>query len=157
MMGAPPTMMGAVPPPTAASAAAGVQPPPPPMGHAFRPSPPQQPPQPGAPAATTTAPAPTQRPASRSGGGSGSRIDPSQIPRPKTSPLDAKPEVYTTRVAPAAAGTQTPYGTVANVPPPSARSSFVVQDTGNCSPRFLRSSLYQVPCTSELLATSSLP
>lgn len=84
------------------------------------------------------------------------RIDPSQIPRPKASPLDAKATVYMTRVTPSG-NVQHPYPTVANVPPPASRSSFVVQDTGNCSPRFMRASVNNVPCTSELLGTSGLP
>ncbi|XP_024531752.1 protein transport protein Sec24-like At4g32640 [Selaginella moellendorffii] len=68
------------------------------------------------------------------------RIDPSQIPRPQPS--------FATSV----------YDTVSSGPiPPSSTSDFYVRDAGNCSPRIMRSTLYQVPCTADLLNTSKMP
>jgi len=42
-------------------------------------------------------------------------------------------------------------------PPPSSTTSFVVKDTGNCSPRYMRASLNQCPCTAEVLSISCMP
>lgn len=41
--------------------------------------------------------------------------------------------------------------------PPLVTTKFVVQDQGNSSPRFLRSSLYCVPATADLLKTTAIP
>lgn len=71
-----------------------------------------------------------------------SRIDPNQIPRPQMSPMLID---FETRVNNQA------------VIPPSATSNFVVRDTGNCSPRYMRSSLNHIPCSGDLLATSGMP
>ncbi|XP_048440909.1 protein transport protein Sec24-like At4g32640 [Pyrus x bretschneideri] len=70
-----------------------------------------------------------------------SKIDPNQIPRPIPSPSVV---VYETRQ-----GNQT------NPPPPST-SDYIVRDTGNCSPRNMRCTINQVPCTADLLATSGM-
>lgn len=35
--------------------------------------------------------------------------------------------------------------------PPLMTTNFTVQDAGNCSPRFMRSTLYSVPCTTETM------
>eukprot|EP00850_Spirogloea_muscicola_P012018 SM000076S21839 [mRNA] locus=s76:434121:442111:- [translate_table: standard] len=80
-------------------------------------------------------------PHSPSGGG-GNRIDPTQMPRPTASDSVL---VFETRVAGAA-----------NLPPP-ATTSFVVRDTGNCSPRIMRCTLNQLPGSADLHATSSMP
>ncbi|KAF6148287.1 hypothetical protein GIB67_012062 [Kingdonia uniflora] len=40
---------------------------------------------------------------------------------------------------------------------PPASSDYVVKDTGNCSPRYMRCSINQIPCTGDLLSTSSMP
>ncbi|XP_073013012.1 protein transport protein SEC24 C-like [Typha latifolia] len=71
-----------------------------------------------------------------------SKIDPNQIPRPMPTSSVA---VFETRV-----------GNQASVPPPAA-SEFVVKDTGNCSPRLMRCTINQIPCTGDLLSTSSMP
>ncbi|GJP42177.1 hypothetical protein CLOM_g1780, partial [Closterium sp. NIES-68] len=76
------------------------------------------------------------------GSAPGSRIDPNQIPRP---PPPADAFLFETRVN----------GT-ANLPP-AATSSFVVRDTGNCSPKFIRASLNQIPLSADLLTTSAMP
>ncbi|BBN17285.1 protein transport protein SEC24 [Marchantia polymorpha subsp. ruderalis] len=87
--------------------------------------------QPGSPAASAAAPP------------SGtSRIDPNQIPRPQP---NASHVVFATRV-----------NGQANLPP-SATSVFVVKDTGNCSPRLMRCTLNQIPCSGDLLNTSGMP
>ncbi|KAJ0988877.1 hypothetical protein J5N97_007233 [Dioscorea zingiberensis] len=71
-----------------------------------------------------------------------SKIDPNQIPRP----IPSTSVVYF----------ETRQGNQANVPPP-ASSEFIVRDTGNCSPRLMRCTMNQIPCTGDLLATSSMP
>ncbi|PPD78935.1 hypothetical protein GOBAR_DD24135 [Gossypium barbadense] len=58
-----------------------------------------------------------------------SKIDPNQIPRPIPS---SSPIVYETR-----------QGNSAN-PPPPATSDYIVRDTGNCSPRYMRCTINQV-------------
>ncbi|KAL5715392.1 Protein transport protein Sec24C [Ranunculus cassubicifolius] len=70
-----------------------------------------------------------------------SKIDPNQIPRPFPS---ASATIYETR-----------QGGQANIPPP-ATSDYVVKDTGNCSPRYMRCTINQIPCTVDLLSTSSM-
>lgn len=69
-------------------------------------------------------------------------VDPNQIPRPIPG---SSVEIFETR-----------QGNHANNPPPAA-SDFVVKDTGNCSPRLMRCTMNQVPCTGDLLSTSSMP
>ncbi|KAJ0745650.1 putative Zinc finger, Sec23/Sec24-type, sec23/Sec24, trunk domain, sec23/Sec24, helical [Helianthus annuus] len=70
-----------------------------------------------------------------------SKIDPNQIPRPVPS---SSVLIHETR-----------QGNQAN-PPPPATSEFIVRDTGNCSPRYMRSTINQIPCTSDLLNTSGM-
>ncbi|KAL5280182.1 SEC24C family protein [Megaselia abdita] len=41
--------------------------------------------------------------------------------------------------------------------PPLVTTKFVCQDQGNSSPRFIRSSLYTIPATADLLKTTALP
>ncbi|PKA54480.1 Protein transport protein Sec24-like CEF [Apostasia shenzhenica] len=71
-----------------------------------------------------------------------SKIDPNQIPRPMPG---SSIIIFETR-----------QGNQANIPPPSS-SDFIVKDTGNCSPRLMRCTLNQVPCTGDLLETSCMP
>ncbi|PAA61724.1 hypothetical protein BOX15_Mlig008454g1 [Macrostomum lignano] len=42
-------------------------------------------------------------------------------------------------------------------PPPLVSTDFVAVDRGGCSPRFIRSTLYTVPCTSDLLKSTHIP
>ncbi|KAK9697846.1 hypothetical protein RND81_08G065200 [Saponaria officinalis] len=70
-----------------------------------------------------------------------SKIDPNQIPRPLPS---SSAVVYETRS-----------GSQANVPP-SATGEYIVKDTGNCSPRYMRCTINQIPCTADLLSTSGM-
>ncbi|KAK1417403.1 hypothetical protein QVD17_26530 [Tagetes erecta] len=70
-----------------------------------------------------------------------SKIDPNQIPRPVPS---SSVLMHETR-----------QGNQAN-PPPPATSEFIVRDTGNCSPRYMRSTINQIPCTTDLLNTSGM-
>lgn len=74
---------------------------------------------------------------------SSDRIDPSQIPRPATTPT--KEVFFETREG------------GAHVAPPAASSRFIVRDRGDAGPRYMRSSLNQVPFTNELLNNSSVP
>ncbi|GFP98573.1 protein transport protein sec24-like cef [Phtheirospermum japonicum] len=41
-------------------------------------------------------------------------------------------------------------------PPPPATSDYIVKDTGNCSPRYIRCTINQIPCTVDLLSTSAM-
>ncbi|XVE60320.1 hypothetical protein DITRI_Ditri05aG0119300 [Diplodiscus trichospermus] len=70
-----------------------------------------------------------------------SKIDPNQIPRPIPS---SSPIVYETRQSNSAN------------PPPPATSDYIARDTGNCSPRYMRCTINQVPCTADLLTTSAM-
>ncbi|GAB2298232.1 Protein transport protein Sec24C [Dionaea muscipula] len=70
-----------------------------------------------------------------------SKIDPNQIPRPIPS---ASIILHETRQR-----------NQANPPPPST-SEYIVRDTGNCSPRYMRCTINQIPCTVDLLATSGM-
>lgn len=70
-----------------------------------------------------------------------SKIDPNQIPRPVP---NSSVILFDTR-----------QNNQANLPPPSS-SEFIVRDTGNCSPRFMRCTIGQIPCTADLLSTSAM-
>ncbi|KAJ8760665.1 hypothetical protein K2173_017643 [Erythroxylum novogranatense] len=70
-----------------------------------------------------------------------SKIDPNQIPRPIPS---SSVVLHDTR-----------QGNQAN-PPPPATSDYIVRDTGNCSPRYMRCTINQIPCTVDLLTTSAM-
>eukprot|EP00252_Welwitschia_mirabilis_P020316 TRINITY_DN4950_c0_g1_i1.p1 TRINITY_DN4950_c0_g1~~TRINITY_DN4950_c0_g1_i1.p1 ORF type:complete len:1152 (-),score=243.05 TRINITY_DN4950_c0_g1_i1:556-4011(-) len=72
-----------------------------------------------------------------------SRIDPNQIPRPQSS---SDPLVFETR------------SNNQNYLPPPATSEFITRDTGNCSPRYMRCTINQIPCSGDLLgSTSGMP
>lgn len=71
-----------------------------------------------------------------------SRIDPNQIPRPLSTSTSL---IFETRS-----------NNQANLPP-SATSDFIVKDTGNCSPRYMRCTVNQIPCSGDLLSTSGMP
>ncbi|CAH9127236.1 unnamed protein product [Cuscuta epithymum] len=70
-----------------------------------------------------------------------SKIDPNQIPRPIP---DSSVILHETR-----------QDNQAN-PPPPATSDYIVRDTGNCSPRYMRCTINQIPCTLDLLTTSEM-
>ncbi|KAJ9180138.1 hypothetical protein P3X46_008420 [Hevea brasiliensis] len=70
-----------------------------------------------------------------------SKIDPNQIPRPVPG---SSVILHDTR-----------QGNQAN-PPPPATSDYIVRDTGNCSPRYMRCTINQIPCTVDLLTTSGM-
>jgi protein transport protein SEC24 len=69
------------------------------------------------------------------------RINPTQIPSPTS--LDTKQIVR--------------YHTQTGSIPPAATTQFIVTDEGNCSPRFMRMTLYSVPASSDLSTNSHLP
>ena len=129
-----PLQHGGVPPPPLASPLQGY-----PSG-----VPPSPPPAARAPAAAH--PPPTANPPGRamSGSAPGSRIDPSQIPRPSYAP-PAGPVHFDTRVV------------GVSPPPPPASAAFCARDTGNCNPRYMRATVHAVPTTSDLHTTSGLP
>ncbi|KAI4313465.1 hypothetical protein L6164_026446 [Bauhinia variegata] len=70
-----------------------------------------------------------------------SKIDPNQIPRPSPSTSVIFHE--------------TRQGNQATIPPP-AMSDYIVRDTGNCSPRYMRCTIDQIPFTADLLGTSGM-
>ncbi|KAL5768300.1 hypothetical protein ACOSQ2_015083 [Xanthoceras sorbifolium] len=70
-----------------------------------------------------------------------SKIDPQQIPRP----IPGSSVILC----------DTREGNQAN-PPPPATTEYIVRDTGNCSPRYMRSTISQIPCTNDLLTTSGM-
>jgi protein transport protein SEC24 len=70
-----------------------------------------------------------------------SKIDLNQIPRPGSS---SSPIVYETRVE-----------NKANPPPPTT-VDYITRDTGNSSPRYMRCTINQIPCTVDLLSTSGM-
>lgn len=70
-----------------------------------------------------------------------SKVDPNQIPRPIPS---NSVNLHETR-----------QGNQAN-PPPPATSNYIVKDTGNCSPRYMRCTINQIPCTVDILTTSGM-
>ena len=41
--------------------------------------------------------------------------------------------------------------------PPLVSTKCKIQDDGNCSPRFMRSTCYQVPCNQDMLKESGIP
>lgn len=75
------------------------------------------------------------------------RIDPSGIPRPRYN-METEPFVFVTK---------DPATSVAAVLPPPAHSFYAATDTGNCCPRFVRSTMFQLPPTSALLAELHIP
>ncbi|KAG4112678.1 hypothetical protein ERO13_D13G176500v2 [Gossypium hirsutum] len=69
------------------------------------------------------------------------KINSNQIPRPTTSYSVIQ---YDTR-----------QGNQANIPPP-ASCDYIVKDTGNCSPRYMRCTIHQIPCTADLLTNCGM-
>ncbi|XVE89833.1 hypothetical protein DITRI_Ditri20bG0026500 [Diplodiscus trichospermus] len=41
-------------------------------------------------------------------------------------------------------------------PPPPATCDYIVSDTGNCSPRYMRCTIHQIPCTADLLTNCGM-
>ncbi|KAK7280562.1 hypothetical protein RJT34_25626 [Clitoria ternatea] len=70
-----------------------------------------------------------------------SKIDPNQIPRPTPG---SSVILHETR-----------QGNQATIPPP-ATSDYIVRDTGNCSPRYMKCTINQIPFTADLLTTSGM-
>lgn len=71
-----------------------------------------------------------------------SKIDPTQVPRP--SAKGDAPEEYRTL------GNQYPN-------PPTTQARFIVRDTGNANPRFMRCTLGMMPYSNDLLKQSAMP
>lgn len=74
------------------------------------------------------------------------KLDPDQMPSPIQVIEDDKRNrsgIFTTAVK----------GTV----PPLVTTQFITQDQGNCNPAFLRSTMYNVPYTSDMLKNSHIP
>ncbi|XP_027367987.1 protein transport protein Sec24-like At4g32640 isoform X2 [Abrus precatorius] len=96
------------------------------------------PPLPNQSMTTTISPAVGQTGAPMAGP---SKIDPNQIPRPTPG---SSVILHETR--------QSNQATI----PPSATSDYIVRDTGNCSPRYMKCTINQIPVTADLLATSGM-
>ncbi|XP_048763723.2 protein transport protein Sec24C-like isoform X2 [Ostrea edulis] len=73
------------------------------------------------------------------------KLDPDQMPSPIQVIEDDK--------ANRSGNFQTGKGAV----PPLVTTKFVVQDQGNCNPRFMRSTMYNIPCTSDMLKNCHVP
>ncbi|TKY50764.1 transport protein Sec24 [Spatholobus suberectus] len=97
-----------------------------------------QPPLPNQSMTTTISPAVGQTGAPMAGP---SKIDPNQIPRPTPG---SSVILHETR-----------QGNQATIPPP-ATSDYIVRDTGNCSPRYMKCTINQIPFTADLLTTSGM-
>ncbi|KAK8620249.1 hypothetical protein V6N13_066730 [Hibiscus sabdariffa] len=69
------------------------------------------------------------------------KINSNQVPRPTPSSSVIQYDTH--------------QGNQANVPPP-ATSDYIVKDTGNCSPRYMRCTIHQVPCTADLLTNCGM-
>ena len=82
------------------------------------------------------------RPANQPRQAASSKIDPTQVPRP--SAKGDLPEEYRT------SGNQYPN-------PPTTQARFVVRDTGNANPRFMRCTLSMLPYSNDLLKQSAMP
>lgn len=78
----------------------------------------------------------------QSSSSSSSKVDPTQVPRP--SAKGDAPEVYRT------SGNQYPN-------PPTTQARFIVRDTGNANPRFMRCTLSMMPYSNDLLKQSAMP
>lgn len=120
------------PPPTAAAAALGANAPP--AGATT-----------GAVQQPYPAPAPAQ---ARPSAAAQSRIDPSQIPHPRSAEAQQaslEPEVFETRIDGAPNH------------PPTSTSNFIAVDRGNCSPRYMRLTLGTVPCSGDLAKNCRMP
>ena len=96
--------------------------------------------------------------------GASSRINPAQMPRKKED--SSTRAVFETRKmekeSTSYGGDRRMMGSIlstssGSIPPPPASSRFVVKDLGNASPRFIRSTMYQVPQTKDLRRTCEMP
>ena len=85
---------------------------------------------------------PINQPRQASSMSSSSKVDPTQVPRP--SAKGEAPEEYRTM------GNQYPN-------PPTTQARFIVRDTGNANPRFMRCTLSMMPYSSDLLKQSAMP
>ncbi|QDZ23216.1 Sec24-like protein transport protein [Chloropicon primus] len=108
-----------------------------------------------------------------------SRINPAQMPRPKQDAKARALQVFETRnynsnkdgsgagAMGMGMGGPDPYedrlmrgnilSSSASIPPPPTSSRFVVKDLGNASPRFMRSTFYQVPLSKDVRRTCEMP
>ncbi|XP_022768178.1 protein transport protein Sec24-like At4g32640 isoform X2 [Durio zibethinus] len=101
------------------------------------------------PPPTMSARAPAQAPTTRSVLGSLAVSSPPAPPLPSASPFSAVPR---------APPPSFPYGpqTWPMQTQQPATSDYIVRDTGNCSPRYMRCTINQIPCTVDLLTTSAM-
>ncbi|XP_076459281.1 protein transport protein Sec24C-like [Babylonia areolata] len=142
--------LGAMPPPS--SQIGGYGPPPPssqgmmPMQQhqgPFPPAPGSQPgfaPQPGYPMSQPRAPGPAAQPQQPR------RLDPEHMP----SPIQVIEDDRRNRSGPFQANQK-------GLVPPLVTTQFVTQDQGYANPSFMRSTMYNVPCTSDMLKASHIP
>lgn len=74
------------------------------------------------------------------------KIDPNQIPSPVN--LQALDEQHYAR---------RDYSTMSREIPPLATTNFTAIDYGNCNPRYMRSTLYNIPMSEEMLNMTRIP
>lgn len=86
-------------------------------------------------------------------------------PSPPVPPSPMKPKIDPNQI-PSPVGVQAvdeqryahqDYMTASRDMPPLASTSFTAIDSGNCNPRYMRSTLYSVPTSEDILRTSKLP
>ncbi|XP_014871706.1 protein transport protein Sec24C isoform X3 [Poecilia latipinna] len=133
------------------------------FGQARSPQPGYAGPYPGQPNYGASAPAPGVAPAPQK------RLDPDAIPSPQASDMPAV-QKSRHRIDPDAipspiqvieddkAKTNEPFTTgVRGQAPPLVTTNFQVKDQGNASPRFIRCTAYNMPCTSDMAKQSQVP
>ncbi|XP_014825315.1 PREDICTED: protein transport protein Sec24C isoform X1 [Poecilia mexicana] len=133
------------------------------FGQARSPQPGYAGPYPGQPNYGAPAPAPAVAPAPQK------RLDPDAIPSPQASDMPAV-QKSRHRIDPDAipspiqvieddkAKTNEPFTTgVRGQAPPLVTTNFQVKDQGNASPRFIRCTAYNMPCTSDMAKQSQVP
>ncbi|XP_067937652.1 protein transport protein Sec24C-like [Watersipora subatra] len=117
----------------------GMQPPQPGMIHPSQPGMPSQPPQPGMMGSSGGANYMNSAPAPK-------RLDPDTMPSPIQVIMDdikMKSGVFQTAQR--------------GVVPPLVTTDFTCQDQGNCNPRYLRSTMYSIPNSSEMMKQCKMP
>ncbi|XP_075554438.1 COPII coat complex component secretory 24CD isoform X2 [Dermacentor variabilis] len=101
---------------------------------------------------TMTAPPPPQQQQQR-------KLDPDQMPSPgqQSAPFSKLPCHIQVIEDDRKAHSGPFYTNKRGLVPPLVTTDFIVHDEGICSPRFVRSTIYSVPCTPEMLRQTALP
>ncbi|XP_039278059.1 protein transport protein Sec24C-like [Nilaparvata lugens] len=140
-----PPSMGGMPPPGMGQGAPGM---PPPLNQGYYQG---EQPQPGYPAQQPGYPAqqpgyPPGYPSPLGQANQAKRLDPDQMPSPiqvMQEDRKTKSGIFTTNLK--------------GQPPPLVTTDFTVNDQGNASPRFIRSTMYNIPTTVDVMKQTSVP